>query len=293
LWLSLAIVTVVLAFSLEARRDRLSVANAAEYSQALAAARAGIATTLSRLDRLSTGTAPMGSMPYDQSDAWQWADTLLSGRVDLGGVGYDVRVRDEGAQLDVNRATQQQWLAFFTALNLDYDTGDRLAQAITDWRDLDDDPQARGAERAEYIRAGRLVLPTNRNFESVDELHDVLGMTPELFDRIEPYLSTNSPDGRINVNTAPIPVLRTITGLSDNAVAIILARRSTATRIRSLQELGQGVSPQMQNQVTFTTQTMEIRSVGWSPGGQTRATAMAIVYRSSPNAAIQQLRQLQ
>lgn len=280
LWLSMAITTVVLAFALEARRDRMAVANLAESEQALAAAQAGVATVMSRLDRLTAGTAPTTSMPYDPTDPWQWADTILRDRVDLNGLRYEVEVQDVGALLDINQASEDDWRSFLTALNIDYGTADHLAQTISDWRDPDDDARSNGAERQEYIHSGRLVVPTNRDFRSIEELKNVIGMTPAIFHTIQPYLGVGTSNGRVSINTAPVPVLKTLPGMTDDIVTVILAERSGGTRIQSVRQLGQ-VSPLLTARASFTTQEVIIRCRGWAPGGRTSATLVADVRAGS------------
>lgn len=283
LWLSMSITTVILAFALEARRDRLAVANLTESSQAVAAALGGVATVVSRLDQLSAGTAPVTSVVFDANDPWQKVDTLLTERVSINGLHYEVRVRDGDALLDINAATDDQWTSFLSALNVDYSTAQRIAAAIGDWRDQDDDPRTNGAERSDYVRAGRLVLPTNRNFRSVEELRDVLGMTPAIFHMIQPYLGVGTSDGRISVNTAPGPVLRMIRGMTDDNVVTILNVRGSGGRIQSISQLTQLTrNPALRGgNLTFTTQTIVIQSTGWAPGDHTSATFTEAVNRGS------------
>jgi len=294
LWLSMMIATLSLNFALEARHDRLAVANFAESAQATAAARAGVATALSRLDRLTTGTAPVGVMPVTTADPWQYADTLIAERMELGaGSGYDVHVRDVAATLDVNLASQSDWQSFFIGLQIDFDAADRLAQAIIDWRDVGDDPGANGAERDAYISSGRLVLPTNRNFGSIDELRDVMGMTPAIFKMASPYLSIGGNSNRVNVNTAPAAVLHTIPQFGDDIVNLILSARASQVRIASMQQLTRlvggvfsGANAALTARLTFTTDQVQITSLGYAPGGRTTAVSVMTVTRAQPVARI-------
>jgi len=300
LWLSVAISALTLSFALEARHDRLEVANLAESTQAWAAARAGVATALSRLDRLSAGTAPVGAIPFDANDPWQWADTLVAEHQQLGDVSYDVHVIDAGARLDINRMSEDDWRNFLDALEVDGTVADQLAQTISDWRDPDDDARANGAERDAYVHAGRVILPANRNFGAVEELRDVLGMTPRIYTLIAPYLMVDGV-AQISINTAPAPVLRTITAFTDNVVAVILSTRQSGQRINSLQDLiamtGSGaasrlatLSPQDRTRLAFTTQTVTIESTGWSPDHRTSVRSLASVTRGTGATAIASIR---
>ena len=119
---------------------------------------------------------------------------------------------------------------------------EELKAEFADWMDADSLPRQRGAERDEYIADGLLVLPPNHPVREVDELRDVRGMTPELFAKVRPYLTTFG-SGRIDVNSAPVPVLRALTGMTDDVVARILSARSAQRRIRSIAEIAPASGP--------------------------------------------------
>jgi type II secretory pathway component PulK len=107
-----------------------------------------------------------------------------------------------------------------------------------DWRDTDDNPRIGGAERAEYIRDNKMVLPSNEMFREIDDLIHVFGMTPELLETIRPYLTTRGTAApRVNLNTAPEPVLRALPGMTDQVLTQILSLRSQGRRISSTQQI--------------------------------------------------------
>lgn len=67
-----------------------------------------------------------------------------------------------------------------------------LAAAVTDFRDIDSDRSIDGAEAEEYAAAGLTHGPKNAPFTTVGELDQVLGMTPQIFARVRPYVTTRS-----------------------------------------------------------------------------------------------------
>jgi hypothetical protein len=267
--------------------------NVSERAQARAAASAGIETTQARLnyliEELSNGGGDQLSGDITQNDPWHRADSLFSDSAELSrsaGASYRVIVQDGGCMLNVNTLSEDGWRSLFTAVGIDYDAGDQLAQAIMDWRDPDDDPRTRGAERGQYLRTGLLALPTNKNFASVSELRDVMGMTPQIYALVAPYLSVGV-SGRVSVNNADAPVLRTIPGFTDDVVAAILQQRYSGLEYQSLQQLEQQLpassrnmltdyASQYTNTLTFTTQEIRVVSTGWAPGGHTQVTAEAV-----------------
>lgn len=80
---------------------------------------------------------------------------------------------DEASKLNLNTAT----LAMLEALPR---MTPELAAAIIDWRDTDSDPQTGGAEDETYLRLNPPYHCKNSNFESVEELRMVYGMTMEI-----------------------------------------------------------------------------------------------------------------
>lgn len=297
LWLIVAISAVALEISLQARERRKIAINISERGQALAAANAGIATTQARMAKLlaiAGGTPGLGmSGMVDANDPLAYADSALSEVASLGpGVGaYTVYVRDAGTLLSIYTLDEERWRLFLTGLGVDYGVADRLAQAIADWIDIDHEPRASGAERDDYISAGRLVLPSNGPLKSVSDLKHVMGMTPEIYALISPYL-VFTPSSKVNVNLADPPVLRSLPGFTEDVVAAIMNHRYSRTPIRSMADLsqivpslgagggGSGQPPALQSSthlLGFVTEEVFVSSVGVGPGGQTQATVQAVL----------------
>lgn len=89
-----------------------------------------------------------------------------------------------------------------------------LTAAIRDWVDFDSQPWGGwGAEDIYYMSLPRPYRTSNRLMKSPSELLLVRGMTQELYDAIYPYVTTlPTTNAKINVNTASLPVLESLTG---------------------------------------------------------------------------------
>ena len=287
LWLVVAIGVVALEFSLEARQRRLAAANTVELAEARAAAMGGIEHAHARLDRVLRQPPLRGAAAaLRAADPWIDADTLLRLDEDVDSLPYRVTARDVNASLNINRANEAQLRLFFTRLGFDYGLADDLAQSILDWRDTDVMRRARGAEREAYLEQGRLVLPRDGSFQELDDLLHVMHMTPEIYDSIVPFLTIRG-DGRINVNTAPEPVLRSLAGMSDAAIATIIRTRDTGRRIQNLsaltaltRSLGSTVTPRS---VGFETTNLVVTSTGWNRGRRTPFKVEALITRTTGN----------
>ncbi|MGI4950565.1 MAG: general secretion pathway protein GspK [Janthinobacterium lividum] len=123
--------------------------------------------------------------------------------IDAPGLRATIRLGSEDGKLDLNSAAPERLAALLQALGVDARQADTLALNITLWRF----PSARSAEQARsYRQAGLGYAPPEEPFQSLTELSLVLGMTPELFTRLAPYVTVyheGEPDPR-----AAAPLLR-------------------------------------------------------------------------------------
>lgn len=87
-----------------------------------------------------------------------------------------------------------------------------MASRIRDYIDPDDIPGGvGGAEAAQYRAAGWPTLPRNGALADLTDLRMVLGMTPELYDIISPYLGLNGQQ-RIALDAAPPALIDALAG---------------------------------------------------------------------------------
>jgi general secretion pathway protein K len=104
-------------------------------------------------------------------------------------------------------------------------------EALLDWMDTDDQPRVRGAEREYYLSLKKPYPAKNGPLDSVEELLLVKGVEPAILygkegrEGLGNYLTVNS-DGKININTASLPVLMSLSAKVDQTMAqAVLAYR--------------------------------------------------------------------
>lgn len=124
----------------------------------------------------------------DASPAGWSADGAVRDLPVTGGVAH-VEVRSEAAKVGLNQASAGLLAALLTRLGTDASRSAALADAILDWRTATIRPRKLGAKAPEYRAAGRDYAPPNSDFETLDELRLVRGMTPDLVARLAPYVS--------------------------------------------------------------------------------------------------------
>ena len=244
LWLVVAIAAVALQFSLDARERRTLGILAAERGAQRGLALGALALARSQID-YSFRTLPTTVGGGGAIDNLRSVDPLLdiaqkyNQPILVDSIPVEVSAVDLGSRLNINQANETELQAFFTFLLKDYSLSTHLAQAMMDWRDPDTLPRPSGAELTAYIKAGALAVPTNAPFRDVDDLRNVLGMTPEIFAEVSPYLTVRG-DGSINLNSAPVAVLRSLPGMTDQAANMIVMMRSQGRRITAagLQTIG-------------------------------------------------------
>lgn len=216
LWM-LALLSVIagsLAFS--TRTDLLIVGNAASMAQAEAIADGGIFRAISEL------LAPV------QGDPNHWKGDGQHHIWQFSGANVIIRITDESARIDLNSATEDLLRGMFISLGVAETEASALVDTIQDWRDADDLRRPRGAEKDDYAVAGRTDGPANTDFETVEELRQVLGMTEMLYRAVEPLVTVHSRQPWINSAIASRSVLLALPGATPELVDIFIEQRQAA-----------------------------------------------------------------
>ncbi len=147
--------------------------------------------------------------------------------VRLGEAELDIRLFDEAGKIDVNSAQELSLRTLLTTVTGDLDEATRLTDTLLDWRDPDDLKHLHGAETADYQAANRKQMPGNRVFYVYEELADVMGMTPELYRRLEPFLTLYTAQDGINPAVASRDVLLALAAGDERLVDTYLAQKQT------------------------------------------------------------------
>ena len=214
LW-AVALLTIMAAsFSLTMQRDSSLVRNAQARVQGLALADAGLHYAMLML-----------SQP-DQRKRWRSDGTLYE--TALPGGRVRIRIFDEAGKIDINAAQETTWVGILTKLVGNVDQATMLSDAILDWRDADDLKRLHGAEAEDYQAKGKGYVPQNRDFQALEELQMVLGMTPSLYKRLEPVLTIHSRQNGINPLMASREALLALPGLDEKTVSEYLLLRKEA-----------------------------------------------------------------
>ncbi|ADE16675.1 General secretion pathway protein K [Nitrosococcus halophilus Nc 4] len=143
----------------------------------------------------------------------------------FGGETVRVSVRDVGGLIDLNTASRELLGGLLGAAGVAEEERDPLLDAIEDWRDPDDVPRLQGAEDEDYLAAGLPYGAKDGPFEDITELQQVLGVSLELYQRIEEFLTLYSEQSGIDPAVAPRGVLLAIPGIDFELIEIYLEER--------------------------------------------------------------------
>jgi general secretion pathway protein K len=194
----------------------------------------------------------------------------------LDGVRYGVRVIDERGLIPLNDAAQEVGapvlrLVIKNLLGYGGTAGtDRQGDAavatvvdsIVDWYDRNDEVGLHGAESRYYLDREPSYPAKNGDFDSVEELLLVRGVTPELYyghdgvpglkDIFTPYVRTRGEHPKVMFMAAPAPVLQALLGIdAEEAEELITVREEeeVATFQQKLTEKFQAVDPALGPQI--------------------------------------------
>lgn len=158
-------------------------------------------------------------------DVWAAFDSerlkSLAGDVDLS-----LSVTDFSGRLQVNaladasnEAYRAVWLRFLLSGRFAVENEEKaeaLLDALGDWIDQDDEERQQGAEEPYYQALETPYACRNGAMVTPEELLLVKGMTSAIVfgdqghEGILPYVTVMGEDGKINLNTAPLPVLQAL-----------------------------------------------------------------------------------
>jgi len=117
---------------------------------------------------------------------------------------------DEERKININTVPNDTLKYFFeTVAEVSSQEAGDIADSIIDWRDEDDDLTGNGAENGYYKTLDPLYSCKNKNFDVLEELLLVKGISQDIFDNIRDY-ATIFGEGAVNINTADREVLQSL-----------------------------------------------------------------------------------
>jgi general secretion pathway protein K len=285
IWVLVVLMVIVFSFSFMARTETLSTLAFKEGMEKRFLAEAGVERGVMELFYRKTNLNK--TLTEDQA-VWRIDGSPYEGKVGEG--NYLVRIFDESGKLDLNKGPERLLRALIRSLVTDETEADSIMDSILDWRDGDDLHRLLGAESDYYQSLPRPYQAKNADFETLEELLLVKGVTRGLLygDKkrkgLTDFLTVLGKTSKININAASREVLMIIPGMTTDMVEEILTFRQKQ-EIMNLQEVGGTVaSNQASIQPYITTAqgaAFSIESLGFKEKTKAGYAVKAIVSLSS------------
>lgn len=225
LWVITLLTVMALGLTAAQRTESTLTANALDGARFRAAADAGIAYAAlillapPALDQTVPQTdaegQPLAWLPDGSAHPWTFAEVPLA-----------ISVYNESSRIDLNQADANLLTALFVVLGVPDDASAALADRILDWRDPDDLKGPNGAEDPDYAAAGLPHGAKDGPFTSVEELRQVMGITPELYRRLAPELTVDSGVAQVDEQFASALVLAAVKGVTLEDAQLAVAERN-------------------------------------------------------------------
>jgi general secretion pathway protein K len=209
------LVALILEFDSDARREYREAAAFRDNFKATVLTRAAVQAARAVLQQDHLRDKQTGQMYDSPTDLWAFPIQKYA----IGDGLMSAQIEDERSKLNLNdlataidpNVKKTKVLRFKRLFNLLQINPD-LVDAIIDWVDADDIPEAAGAESVYYQGLRPSYRAANAPLQTLREIRLIKGMTPEIVDRLLQYVTVFPQEGesRININTADVLVLQAL-----------------------------------------------------------------------------------
>ena len=202
-------------------------------AQLLYLAKAGLRLAVSEIANKTTGLCDTLKDPWN-SDEKIFKEIACgeNGNLSIRHMAYDEKGQeeyvygliDEERKININKVSRPALKSFFEiSAGLTSREASDIAGAIVDWRDSDEEPSEGGAENGYYGALDPPYFCKNADFQVLEELLLVKGMTTELYNKTKERLTVYG-TGSVNINTADEAVLQS-TGIDPSVSEKIIRFR--------------------------------------------------------------------
>lgn len=227
-----------------------------------------------------------------------------------------VKIIDETGKININRLKNNkgklnrplinQMLRLIDILNKQVDTGAALSYdivpAIIDWTDDDDEITVlpfvkyrnKGAESGYYSGLSPPYKCSNSPFNTIYDLLSVKGMDTDTFKKLRDYLTIYG-RGRININTAPEIVIRSLSEKIDRPGSEMICDRREIRPFRSISEIKTlpGITDtiyrEIKGSITVNPAEKYYRVISTAVVNDTETTVVAVIRKNTEKKKIEVL----
>ncbi|QTA80617.1 Type II secretion system protein, protein K [Desulfonema limicola] len=182
LWILVLLSVIAGEFCNAMRTGIFMTRNFKEETQAYYIAKAGLNIGISELMKNDPVFQKKAETDIkDQDEEIQWRVNAPIPFVDFGEGAFQVKISNESGKININRADRNLMILLLNKFELDDKDKNTIIDSILDWRDKDDLHRLNGAENAYYQSLAQPYNAKNNDFDSIEELLLVKGISPEIF----------------------------------------------------------------------------------------------------------------
>ncbi len=241
LWVTTILAVTALSFSVLTRAETYGTLNFKDRLEKKYLAEAGVERGIAEMINYSLNVNKTVTM--EGKEVWKTDGTAYEGRLDKG--SYVVCLYDESGKISLNGLTDASGIIvknLLVNLGSPPEEADTIVDSILDWKDADDLHRLKGAESEYYQSLPHPYKARNADFESLEELLLVKGVTPDILYGRETrkgliqFFTLYNMTNLINLKAAPREIMTALPGV-DAAAADRIVDLRNAGMLKSLQEV--------------------------------------------------------
>ncbi len=259
LWVLTVLMVIALSFSYMGKTESQTSLAFKQGVEKKFLAEAGIEKGVAEI--LYAKMNPNPQVVLEGGETWKMDGTPYTVKADDG--YYTVSIIDESGKININTLTDSSAIIMKNLLmnsGVEAAAADIIIDSILDWKDADDLTRLNGAESDYYMSLPNPYKAKNADFDSLEELLLVRGMTPEILYGLDKkkgmidFLTVTSKSSVINANSAPKEVLMAVPGITAEIADTIVSSRgnpSDPASAANIQGMLAAVQPPFNQLVTF------------------------------------------
>lgn len=293
LWILTILMVVALSFSVMSKTETFATISFKETVEKKFIAEAGIQRALMELFYINQNQY----QPHILEGKEVWRTDYAPYRDVIGDGFYAVKIMSESGKIDINALDDNSGIILKNLLRnsgVEEEDADIIVDSLLDWKDSGDADARRlhGAESEYYMSLPNPYKAKNANFDTVEELILVKGMTPEILygnaerKGIIDFLTIYSKSSQINVNAAPKEVLMSIPGITAEIAEEIINQRENK-KITGINEIQGFLGGNYRDAARYIglqePNIFSIYSAGYKDSERAGYAIMAVVSPEPPN----------
>lgn len=201
LWMLSLLTILATSYSQTVRIETNLTSNFVHTSQAKAIAEAGIWQSITELLKPKLER--------------QWKTDGTEYKYDFKQGFAKINIFNESGKIDLNTAQTELLRGLIDSIGLEEEKSLIVLDSILDWRDKDNLVRNHGAEDGDYRLNNYNYGAKDSLFNSLDELQLIMGMTPDIYNKLKPAITIYSRQPGINPNFAPKAALLALPGINE------------------------------------------------------------------------------